>query len=109
MNKFDVLSVILNEKTKLDKIKINSGLLTQWYWNVGFRDIKINEDIKHITCIVSRPNLFIGQFRKPIVNFLTYITEKVFSRLGYTFELKKDTEDECYSLYKKYLEMHEGK
>lgn len=102
MNKNEVFKIILDEKIKIDNIK-NEHDLTQWFWKVGFRNITIDEDKKIIICEVSRPNPFISKFRKPIANFLIYLTNQVFAKLGYTFELKKYTEDEYYDMYTTYI------
>ena len=103
MDKYQVLKIILDEKYKVDRLKTENEL-TEWFWKVGFRNIEINEDTKQIICEVSRPNQFIRKFRKPIVNFLIYLSEKVFIKLGYTFDIKKYNGDEYYSLYKKYTD-----
>ena len=102
MTKYEVLTIIFDEKKKVDNITTNNDL-TQWFWKVGFRNIAIDEDNKHILCEVSRQNQFISKFKKPIINFLIHLSEHVFSKYGYTFEIKKYTNDEYYSLFKEYI------
>lgn len=102
MTKEEVFKIILDEKKSVDSVKTKNEL-TQWFWKVGFRNIEVNESSKKITCEVSRPNQFISKFRKPIINFLIYLSEHVFNKYGYTFELKKYTNDEYFDIYQKYI------
>lgn len=103
MNKYEVLQTIFNEKIKIDNYKTKNEL-TQWFWKVGFRNIIIDEENKSILCEVSRPNQFISKFRKPIINFLIHLQEHVFIKKGYTFEIKKYSDDEYYNLFTKYID-----
>jgi len=103
MTQYEVLKVILDEKrTKDSKIKTTNDL-SQWFWKVGFRKIKIDEEKRTITCYVLRPNPFISNYRRPYINFLIYLSDKVFPNLGYTFNLEKYNDDKLASLYSRYL------
>lgn len=102
MTKYEVLKIIFDEKKKIDKLTTKNDL-TQWFWKVGFRNIDIDEENKHILCEVSRPNQFVSKFKKPIINFLVYLSDNIFIKYGYLFEIKKYTNDEYYSLFKNYI------
>lgn len=107
MTREDVFNVIMDEKVKVEGYTLKNDL-TNWFWKVGFRNIIIDEENKHILLEVSRPNQFISKFKKPIINFLIHLSEKVFPNLGYTFELKKYVGDEFLSMLTLYNETNRG-
>jgi len=103
----DVFNIILDEKIKVENYILKNDL-TQWFWKVGFRNISVNEETKHIVCEVSRPNQFISKFKKPIINFLIHLSEHVFPKQGYTFELKKYVGDEYFDMLTLYNNTNRG-
>ena len=107
MTKYDVLKIILDEKKSIDNVK-GEDKLREWFWRVGFKNINVDEENKTILVEVSRPNAFISKFRKPIVNFLIYLTEQVFIKQGYKFELAKYKNDEYETLFKEYLKNNDN-
>lgn len=86
-----IIRSYISRGEKFNDIKLDNEV-KNWYWNVGFVDVLINEDL--ITIVVNRPNKFLGKD-----NYLHTLRKNLANIGGFRVELQKAPDSDIYKSF----------